>query len=228
MESNSTVQALPVWVWLSFTIVLVGLITLIYTRGNWRTTLSFVGLALLTVLGITAFDAWNAYFKLHFIGQYDQLGIPFRQAGPGWDMFFAAWPLWLLPSCLVGFIAAGVTWFILYEPQKIEVESAIDIEEPIRETTSVMKRKLEVTSLKQQLDISHQHIEELMEATKKQADKIIELEDEMYQSKEKDESHINLDAELAEKEQRISELTDLTFEQAEEIVRLKDELNKGN
>jgi len=225
MGNNSAVQALPLWVWLSFTIVLIGLITLIYTRGNWRTTLSFVGIALLTVLGITAFDSWSAYFKLHFIGQYDQMGIPFRQAGPGWGMFFAAWPLWLLPSCVVGLIVVTVTWFISSGSKKIEIEPESEIEKPISNTTSIVKNKFEVSGLKQQLELSHQHLEELMEATKKQADKIIELEDEIHQLKLQPKPEININEELEAKEQRIAELISLTFEQTEEIVRLKDELN---
>ncbi len=203
---------LPIWVLLLFCIALVACITLVYTRGNWRTSLLFTGLATFVVLSISGIDAWSAYLKTHFVGQFDQLGIPFREAGPGWTLLPASWPLWLVPTFIFAIIAAGLGWWLCLRlnnavPKNTSTETlTIPVEiippaavaPPMAEqlptapafVSSMQKNlasRLELESLKHDLATTKDKLATAIEIAEEQVDKNQDLEIQLAQLEEEHE-----------------------------------------
>lgn len=199
-------HTLPLWILLVFSVLLIGIITLIYTRGNWRTTLLLVGLSLIVVLGISGIEVFNDYLKNHFIGQFDQLGIPFRAAGPGWSLLPAAWPLWLIPTGIAAVLAFGINYIVsvyfpsalapfVEQPVKPSAEPPpLPAREPIPMTvftpTQNVARKLEWESLKQDLANTKEKLASAIEIAEEYIDKNQDLEIAMEQLKEETEEDI--------------------------------------
>lgn len=242
---------LPIWVLLLFCIALVGFITLIYSRGNWRTTLAFVGLATTTVLTIVGINVWSAFIKTHFVGQFDQLGIPFREAGPGWTLLPASWPLWLVPAGIFALIALGLGWWlhqrfaqpptatIAGAPQEIIPPAAIapapanvSIPAAPEPTSKNLARQLEFESLKQELSSTKDKLATAIEIAEEQVDKNQDLEIQIAQLEEEREEIMTdlqdritaLELEVSSKEAQNDELTSLALQQAEELAKLKEQL----
>ena len=246
---------LPIWVLLLFCIALIGIVSLIYSRGNWRTSLAFVGLATVAVLIISGIDAWSDFIKTHFVGQFDQLGIPFREAGPGWTLIPASWPLWLVPAGIFALIALGLGWWLhqrysqttpttaaTAETQEIIPPAAIAVTpqsvptppaaEPIQKSVS---RQLELESLKQELSVTKEKLATAIEIAEEQVDKNQDLEIQIAQLEEEHEELLNdmqdkltgLELEIASKEAQNDELTSLALQQAEEIAKLKEQLENN-
>lgn len=246
---------LPIWVLLLFCIALVGIVSLIYSRGNWRTSLAFVGLATIAVLAISGINAWSDYIKTHFVGQFDQLGIPFREAGPGWTLIPTSWPLWLVPTGIFALIALGAGWWlhqrysktiskttVTTEQQEIISPAAIaptpqsvtlpPATEPIQKSVS---RQLELESLKQELTSTKEKLATAIEIAEEQVDKNQDLEIQIAQLEEEHEELLNdlqdnvtaLELEISAKEAQNDELTSLALQQAEEISKLKEQLENS-
>lgn len=228
---TQTTQALPVWVWLSFCIVLIGIISLVYTRGNWRITLSLVCVALFGVFFATQLDAWGLYINSHFIGRYDSLGVPFRVAGPGWRIQLEAWPLWLAPVTIaiaLTFIAIKLWHYFLSSDNKVVVEelSPLNLQQP------TINNQLIITNLKQQLQAAEEQIKEIIALNEKEFDKqqefelrILELKKEQEEIVEEFEDRIiGLNIELSAREARNEELHKLMIERTEKLFELQEQL----
>ncbi len=243
---------LPIWVLLLFCIALVGFITLIYTRGNWRTSLSFIGLATFVVLTITGINAWSDFIKTHFVGQFDQLGIPFRQAGPGWTLLPTSWPLWLVPTGIFTVLALGLGWWLHQcfattstsgasePPENVPAATVFPTTNPVpTATTSAIAplqksvaHQLEFESIKQELAATKEKLVTAIEIAEEQVDKNQDLEIQLAQLTEEHEEDITdsqdritaLELEISAKDSQNDELTALALQQAEELARLKDAL----
>jgi len=244
---NAT-ATLPIWVLLVFCIVLIGVVTLVYSRGNWRTTLIFVFLSSFAVLTITGIDAWSDYIKLHFVGQFDQLGIPYREAGPGFSLVPSSWPLWLVPTGIFTGLAIIVGWYLrplFVEPSekvtaveeksaaKIMSKSAIPPVQPMySETESIISRQLELESLKQELTSTKEKLNAAIDIAEEQVDKNQDLEIKLAQIEEEHQENVTdledkiaaLELEISAKDAQNDELTSLALQQAEEIARLNEKL----
>jgi len=246
---------LPIWVLLLFCIAFVGFITLIYSHGNWRTTLAFVGLAIIAVLVISGIDAWSAYIKAHFVGRFDQLGIPFREAGPGFSLLPASWPLWLVPTGIFAILATGLGWWLhqsyapaaetkpVETPAKEIITSTTIPREPVGVIVpplpgSMQKsvaRQLELESLKHELASTKEKLATAIEIAEEQVDKNQDLEIQIAQMEEEQEEMMSdmqdrvtaLELEISAKETQSDELTSLALQQAEEIAKLKEQFENS-
>lgn len=240
MTTAATMQTLPIWIWLLFTIFLVGVITLVYSQGNWRTTLSFVGITLAVALAIVGIDVWNNYLATHFIGQFDSLGIPFRKAGPGWDILWEAWPLWLIPMCLMTALAFSIDWilrrYLATKPEPVITEQAQlqpeekpkEIKQPLQNIT----RQIELETLKRELALVQEKLGETIEIAETQLDKKQQLQATLEQVRENHRKKITelenrIAALMQEKQttdQQKEQLNALAAQQKEAINQLKTQL----
>lgn len=247
MPQTNATHTLPIWVLLTFTVLLIGLVTLIYTRGNWRTTLSLVGVGALAVFGISGIDAFSTYLNTHFIGQFDQLGIPFREAGPGWAILSSAWPLWVVPALFAALISLVANYLFQLTNAQIavpstavtELQTSLPVREPIPipapEPVAPFKNlghTLELESLKQELAITREKLSSAISIAEESLDKNQDLEIEIDQLKEEHQENIAefedkltaLELEISAKETESEELTSMLLQQSEEIAKLKDQL----
>lgn len=153
MTGTENIQALPIWVWLSFAIITVGIISIVYSQGKWRQTVLLMAIALLTVLFVTELSYLNTYLQTHFIGGYDHVGIPFIKAQPGWSLLLTAWPLWFLPVILTIVLTAVVCWMWHTAPKTShEAETIVSRETEISTPiTQNVAKQLETATYKQEL-----------------------------------------------------------------------------
>jgi hypothetical protein len=231
MTAAQHLQTLPAWIWLVFTILIIGIITLVYTQGNWRVTLKLVIAAAVIALLIAGLDAWHFYLSSHFIGQFDSLGIPFRKAGPGWSMLLEAWPLWLVPMGVTVALVVAINWLISYlfpqqkKSQVAEPVSSLDLINPVQQVT----KRLEIETLKRELSITQDKLAAAIDLSEKQTDKTQDLEIKLEQMQEDQHALIMeledrisaLKLEIATKENQNEELIALNLLQTEEILKLK-------
>lgn len=162
------------------TILLVGVIAFIYSR-NWRTALAVTsGTIMITVL-IVAITAWRHYLSNHFIGQYDELGIPFQTAGPGWPIFRDTWPLWLIPTCLVSLLI-GIAILLLYRIQQPAVTKSTPIigqSDNAQQLIALQEKTAEleyrVAVLQQEVASKGKEVEELISLNLQQAEELVRL-----------------------------------------------------
>lgn len=234
-----SLHTLPLWVWLLFTILLIGVIVFIYSQGNWRTTVSFLALTTGIALAIFGIDSWIRYLHDHFIGQYDALGIPFKKAGPGWSILLDAWPLWLVPIGLTAGLLVLIDWSVRrFFPAKINVPTT-EASEKISATTTPLRnisQKLELETLKKELNATQDRLAETIELAETQLDKKQYLEARLEQTKEDytrkieelEDRIAGLTAEIQSHETQEEELTALTLKQSEEIHALQSKLNKNS
>lgn len=235
MTATGTLQILPIWVWLLFAILLVGVIVFFYTHGNWRITFSFTALTIAIILAIAGVNAWFLYLQTHFMGQFDRLGIPFRTAGPGWDILVDAWPLWLVPMFLMAAVLILIDWGIRhFFPTKIIAPTAelSEKEAEVIHPVQNISLKLELKTLKQELSLTQERLAETIELAETQLDKKQYLEARLEQTKEDYSKHIAdledriaaLTAEIQSFEITKEELTSISLQQSEEIHELKTKL----
>lgn len=155
MTGTETTQALPIWIWLTFVILVSGVIALVYSRGNWRSTIGLMVIAMFGVFLATQSDYVINYFSTHFIGGYDHLGIPFQQARPGWSLLLTAWPLWIIPVLLAVSITGVSCHFALKKP----AEAIFSKQETDLLPQDNVNKQLEVARLKQSLASVMQSVE---------------------------------------------------------------------
>lgn len=221
MAGTENIQALPIWVWLSFAIITVGMISLIYSQGKWRPTLMLMGVALLAVFFAKEISHFQTYLNTHFIGSYDHLGIPFLQSPPGWSLILAAWPLWLLPIIVVSIL----TWIVCVIWQSYAPKKSLEIDEATIPIAPNIKEKLDVATFKQDLitalhtidkqAIDNQALEfKVRQLTKAQQEAVAYLEDKVKAL------NLEIEAQEAQKQQ----IMNARLQQAEEIVNLKNKL----
>lgn len=236
MTAAENINVLPIWVWLIFTILLVGVIAFIYTQGNWRTTLTSTGAVISLCLIISGIYVWNEYLSTHFIGQFDQLGIPFRKAGPGWSLLLDTWPLWCVPIGIIVILAVGADWLlrrthIVNQVSQPKMEQ--QIVEPLQPIDNVAK-KIELETLKREFAAARERLATTIELAETEMDKRQQLEiklDQLKRLQEQDAEELQdkitaLSLDLAAKDSQNEQLSALTFQQAAEVYRLKDKLAK--
>ena len=66
------------------------------------------------ILASVSYYFWEDYLFSHFLGGYDQYGLPKQVSYQGFYFFFAAWPLWLYPLFLLCLLA-GILYLIGFD-----------------------------------------------------------------------------------------------------------------
>jgi hypothetical protein len=194
MTVTNQLPVLPMWVWLIFTILIIGVVTLIYSRGNWRTTLGFTALAVIVILFAAGFDAWREFLRIHFVGEYDKLGIPFRRAGPGWSILLEAWPLWVVPTLFAAVLALVIDWVArhFHKPHSEKIPES-DNEASLSAPTAALQNvnyQLEADTLKQELALTQEKFDKVVASIEQQVDKNLELEVQLAELEEASQNEI--------------------------------------
>lgn len=225
-------HTLPIWVWFSFFIIVAGVIAMLYTRGNWRMTLTLVFIALISIFIASEVNNLKDYVSSHFIGRYDALGVPFIVAGPGWSILLDAWLLWLIPVLFGSLLSLGIVkfWQSLGSTKNYRVENSVETE--IIPLNS-MARQFEASTIKQELGETKQKLTSTIEFAEQQANekaalaiKLLELEYEQKTTLEDLTDEITaLNLQLSAKLNENEILMSKNFEQTEEIIKLKSSLN---
>jgi hypothetical protein len=130
------------------------------------TTFKLLLVSVILILLTIAFAMWGYYLNHHFVGSFDEYGIPSEIFHSGWDIGTQEWPVWVIPSFF--FLALFALAFFLisdYLSTKIPKQDTHKAEETIVKITEAKQlnftRALELEELKQQVDIlKHKYFEE--------------------------------------------------------------------
>ena len=131
-------------------------------------TFKIIALAIVLVILTIGFAAWEDYLNDHFVGTFDQYGLPSQFFRTGWPLIIDAWPFWLIPSVLlvllVQTIERALRHFMGAKNKKTEEANAQKTAAIInaKEKNHIeFNRALEIESLKQQVEIlKHKYFEE--------------------------------------------------------------------
>jgi len=92
----------PFWVWVIIPACILGLVTYAITRNKKYAIYGCLA-ALFAAWCSALFHLWEVFMQNHFIGRFDDHGLPSHISKPGWHLFFSAWPVWLMPTIVTIF-----------------------------------------------------------------------------------------------------------------------------
>jgi hypothetical protein len=223
----------------------VSILTYVYSGKDRCLTLFFAVFSLILIALFAACDSLSLYLETHFVGRFDEEGIPFRVSREGWLGLWDAWPFWGLPTIVFSVIlpllaAWGLTHFRRGRPRDISDVPSMPASNPVstpppppRASKGTVPEQMELATLKQSLVTTNDKLAQALlakskadsklEALEKQAEKKAQqlaLENTSRETVLSD--HIKAlelerDVELAEKR----ELTQQLMLQTEELAKLK-------
>ncbi|AHE66135.1 hypothetical protein [Legionella oakridgensis] len=156
---------------------------------NTRSSIPIILLITLGVIGAAVgYYFWEAYLLTHYLGGYDQYGLPVQRSYPGFHFFFHAWPLWFFPMIVILAIMIFLQWLRM---AKVRREKQILTKILADKTLIIEELHEELHALKTKLDKVRDN--SLLE------EKYEQLEDELFSLEEDYERSLNFIEKLLEK-----------------------------
>lgn len=116
-----------------------------------------------------AYYFWETFLFEHYLGGYDEFGLPIQRSHPGFYFLLHAWPLWVFPLIFV-FI---VLWLLrLTKSQKADsrikaLEKELKLKEKeldsLRLDLELTKKEVKKTRIERNLKQDYQELEEEFE-----------------------------------------------------------------
>ncbi len=188
-------RTLPFWAWVVIPAILIALVTLFFSRSI-RTTLMITIIAISAAVIAAAFHLWEVYIENHFIGVFDEQGLPSDTIISGWDMFVHAWPVWSVPAGIIVVFFLSILVFrkkssALEEEFEDEYEEEFEGEGPELTTSETVQHHLEKAELKGKLAEKKRRLESAKarkvrkrELIQELQTKVAQLESENHELKE--------------------------------------------
>jgi|GEM_PF-6580707 len=197
------ILGVPWWVWAVLSIVsLLGLAYAIVR--DLRKSAIFTAVIVFAVLIATGIFLWEAYLTNHFIGSYDEQGLPVYVSNSGWILMWHTWPLWFMPTLGVTLLILAI--FPLWRKRFIEQYQATVAasKEPRKTSQEIVIEQLEIQNIQRKATVS---AERLMLTTQKLA---------------------YVETELDEKIEEILKLNDVLKERNALIEKLQSQMHIHN
>lgn len=125
--------------------------------------LKIIALAVVLIILTIGFVIWEDYLRDHFVGAFDQYGLPSQFFRTGLPLMIDAWPIWVIPSVLLVIITITIEQVFFHfsniKKQKIaeeNIKKTAIIAETKGKNQIEFNRALEIEGLKQQVDILKQ------------------------------------------------------------------------
>jgi hypothetical protein len=122
-----------------------------------------IALAVVLIILIVGFVLWEDYLRDHFVGAFDQYGLPSQFFRTGLPLMIDAWPIWVIPSVLLVLLVVTIErvfqHFSEINKQKLAKENehqTVIIAETKGKNQIEFNRALEIEALKQQVEILKQ------------------------------------------------------------------------
>ncbi|WP_133128348.1 hypothetical protein [Legionella nagasakiensis] len=117
---------------------------------NMRSSIPAILLITIGVIGsVVGFYFWETYLLTHYLGGYNEYGLPVQHSYPGFYFFLYAWPLWLFPVFVLLVIMSFFQWYRVVKSHKKRqvltealVNKEVQIEE-LREELRTLKNKFD-------------------------------------------------------------------------------------
>ena len=171
-----TTQNLIPWLLIITSVALVAIITYAYSNRNTRLTVYFTVSAILVIGFIKLLGTLSALFTQQFIGRYDELGVPYVYANPGWNEIISGWSIWILPV-LLSIIITIIAMLVLTQSHRGKPLLPDVPYHPLpTTTTSQITERLNIDSLKSAMTESMEKLSEALLTIASQEIKISDLQ----------------------------------------------------
>lgn len=99
---------LPMWAWVFLPAIALMLVTYLFTQNRKFATNLGVSAIILSLL-TTGLQLWQVYLAEHFLGGFNEYGLPANFSRNGWGLMWDALPLWLVPTLIFALLAIFFT-----------------------------------------------------------------------------------------------------------------------
>ena len=134
-----------------------------YKNSQYQQRIVLAILLVIIIALTTGYILWGNYLETHFVGTFDQYGLPSKLFRSGWALMLDAWPLWLFPAVFISILVRASE--IMFRRYFLELSKAdlakLEIEKT--EQTKIIhthekkehdfNHALEIETLKQQVNI---------------------------------------------------------------------------
>jgi len=162
----------PWWAYL-FCFVVLGNIFLYFVTRQMKRTLKIFLISLAVAIFITLLHSFRLYLENHFLGFYDEAGLPsLYEQSSGWHLFFSAWVIWVFPV----FIISSVLIFLSLSLQsrflmdKFKAKKQVPVSDPFEviqgKRISDIQKNFEVDKLHRQIAGLKEQIYKMQEIDK--------------------------------------------------------------
>jgi septal ring factor EnvC (AmiA/AmiB activator) len=83
-------------------------------KGAKKGLLAIITFAVIAL--VVSYYFWESFLYTHYLGGYDQYGLPIQLSHPGFYFFIASWPIWLFP---VAILLAMMFMFVTVKARKL-------------------------------------------------------------------------------------------------------------
>ncbi|WP_133130401.1 hypothetical protein [Legionella yabuuchiae] len=144
------------------------------TKKDAGVSKSMLAIIIIFVVGMAvAYYFWEVFLFAHYLGGYDEYGLPIQRSHSGFYFFIQAWPLWVFPLLIVVLLIVFLAFVFQREKEHqmkrlraeiIEREKALEALEMELELVrkEVKKTRIE-RNLKKELDELEEEFAILME-----------------------------------------------------------------
>lgn len=228
-----TLNSPAFWVAIVITLLVIALVTYVYSGRNLRQTIILTLLSAVVVGCAAGYDSWSLYLNRHFLAGIDQLGVFYRASRGGWYLLLDAWPLWVIPNLFVLGIYGACAWYLQKRLAESAQRKAQDVK-PKRQMVGLSREmvanQLELDTLKKALATANQKLNQVIYEKGVEEAKAKDLKLKLKQYEEQavlgksaiDDNRKALTLEIAAKTKQIEQLTEQLNQQEDELNRLRE------
>lgn len=112
-----------IWLMILISIGIIGGITYLYSKNKRNTVIAM--LIAIFIIGIFILSGTlSVIFSHQFIGRYDELGVPYVYAKPGWPQIINGWSIWILPVLISSLLIMIMTALITKRVKNVTIASS--------------------------------------------------------------------------------------------------------
>jgi len=213
---------IPFWAWVTVPAIALGIITYYVTHHNILSSVGVFVFYLVIAWGAAGFHLWVEYLEEHFIGQYDDFGVPTNFSDPGLSVLISGWPIWIVPTLTVLFSVFLLGWLIKYIIQLIKTKREGHPKEKVIGTVQSISHQFEISDLRKKLGAAEKDLKAVVEGDLSEAEvnQLHKLQEQLAAKKEK---YGKLKEQYEEQEEEFQEIRSLAESLLEEHLNDDDD-----
>lgn len=222
-----TLKQVPFWAWVIIPTLILAVISFIVTRNKW-TMLRVSGIALVVAWLTAGFHFWEVYLGTHYLGGFNEYGLPADFSRTGWALLIDAFTLWAVPSLICALIASLLTGFFLTRepnqtPNSESDEENMPLTSPSKTgmSSSDLVNQLEIQKLKRKLELAKSKIREARsgQVDSKEAQRTETYKAELKKAQKENQAHIKQISTLGDDLKRAKHLIERLLDERLELNR---------
>ena len=158
-------QKIPLWLWIILPVLLLGLLGYTVTR-NHKSAARILLIGMLAASMTAGYHFWKVYLGNHFVGSFNEYGVPTIFTRSGWPLMLDAWVLWGVPSIFFSILSNLALWQVVRWIQDRRDKALERLKEATPSLPALemdIQAQLDIQRLKQQLAIVTQKYQEIQD-----------------------------------------------------------------